>query len=211
MEWLRDKAFASLDDSETSAGRKWAIAIAGVTILFAGLAYLLWMPRPQNVPEPPPVAEVTSSPASTPQPGQMTPALTVPSPTPAEQEAPAADSAAEGSAPTAVVRPSAASPEPPVSEAAAGTAGGNEELLMAQRYLDGEAGERDSAQAAKWLWRAVAKQNSHATLLLADLYARGDGVPKSCDQARLLLLAAVRKGATGAAQKLRNLEFRGCQ
>jgi hypothetical protein len=39
---------------------------------------------------------------------------------------------------------------------------------------------------------------------------RGDGVSKSCDQARLLLDAAARKGARAAAERLRNLPAFGC-
>jgi TPR repeat protein len=69
----------------------------------------------------------------------------------------------------------------------------------------------DTQEAARWLWKAVAKQNLTATLLLSDLYLRGDGVPKSCDQARLLLDAAARKGDTAAAERLRNLQAFGCQ
>jgi TPR repeat protein len=89
---------------------------------------------------------------------------------------------------------------------------GLEELATAQRYLNPGAGNtRDTQEAARWLWKAVAKQNLTATLLLSDLYLRGDGVPKSCDQARLLLDAAARKGATAAAERLRNLQTFGCQ
>jgi hypothetical protein len=43
------------------------------------------------------------------------------------------------------------------------------------------------------------------------LYLRGDGVPKNCDQARLLLDAAARKGGTAAAERLRNLQAFGCE
>ena len=60
------------------------------------------------------------------------------------------------------------------------------------------------------LWKAVGKQNTRADILLADLYRLGDGVPKNCDQARLLLVAAAKKSAAGAADKLRNLESSGC-
>jgi hypothetical protein len=89
---------------------------------------------------------------------------------------------------------------------------GAEELAAAEKYLDAAPGSaRDSRQAATWLWKAVAKQNSTATLLLSDLYLRGDGVTKSCDQARLLLDAAARKGATAAAERLRNLQAFGCR
>ena len=83
---------------------------------------------------------------------------------------------------------------------------------MAEKYLNGAPGTpRDSAEAAQWLWKAVGKRNLEATLALSDLYVRGDGVPKSCDQARLLLDAAARKGAKAAAQRLRNLPASGCQ
>ena len=89
---------------------------------------------------------------------------------------------------------------------------GSEELSAAERYLNtGPGTARDSRQAATWLWKAVAKQNLTATLLLSDLYLRGDGVSKSCDQARLLLDAAARKGATTAAERLRHLPAFGCR
>jgi len=90
---------------------------------------------------------------------------------------------------------------------------GAEELATAQKYLSGgSAGStRDNRQAAEWLWKAVGKGNLSATLVLSDLYLRGNGVPKSCDQARLLLDAAARKGKTAAADRLRNLRAFGCQ
>ena len=72
-------------------------------------------------------------------------------------------------------------------------------------------GTRDSTEAAKLLWQAVRKQNLTASVLLSDLYLRGDGVPKSCDQARLLLVAASRRGAPQAAEQLRRLQSLGCQ
>jgi TPR repeat protein len=70
---------------------------------------------------------------------------------------------------------------------------------------------RDGAEAAKWLWKSIAKHNSEATLLLADLYLKGDGVSKNCDQARVLLDSAARKGMAGAGERLRNLQAFGCQ
>jgi TPR repeat protein len=89
---------------------------------------------------------------------------------------------------------------------------GAEDLATAQRYLNGTQGTlRDSREAALWLWKAVGKGNLAATIALSDLYLRGDGVPKSCDQARLLLDAAARKGGTAAAARLRNLQAFGCQ
>jgi TPR repeat protein len=85
------------------------------------------------------------------------------------------------------------------------------DLRLAQRYLSGSTGVRDPSEAAKLLWRAVGKQNATAAILLSDLYMRGDGVPRSCDQARLLLVAAAKRGSPLAAQQLRNLESQGCQ
>ena len=70
---------------------------------------------------------------------------------------------------------------------------------------------RDSGEAAQWLWKAVSKQNVDAVLALSDLYSRGDGVPKNCDQARLLLDAAARKGSPAAAEQLRRLQGSNCE
>jgi TPR repeat protein len=88
-----------------------------------------------------------------------------------------------------------------------------EELAMAEKYLRGnnQGAARDNREAAQWLWKAVGKGNLTATITLSDLYLRGDGVPKSCDQARLLLDAAARKGKASAADRLRNLQAFGCQ
>lgn len=93
----------------------------------------------------------------------------------------------------------------------ADTGSGATDLRLAQRYLGGSMGVRDSAEAAKLLWRAVSKQNATAAVLLSDLYLRGDGVPRSCDQARLLLVAAAKRGSPLAAQHLRSLESQGCR
>jgi hypothetical protein len=96
--------------------------------------------------------------------------------------------------------------------AVAAAQNGAGELAIAEQYLNGTSGmTRDSGEAAQWLWKAVGKRNVEATLVLSDLYVRGDGVPKSCDQARLLLDAAARKGARAAAERLRQLQASGCE
>ena len=112
----------------------------------------------------------------------------------------------------------AAQPAPPAPNAetqtpsASAVVAGSEELTIAQRYLNGTRGQRrDSAEAARWLWRSMAKHNSEAGVLLADLYLKGDGVSKNCDQARILLDSAARKGIAGAGERLRNLQAFGCQ
>jgi TPR repeat protein len=81
---------------------------------------------------------------------------------------------------------------------------------MAEDFLNGRTHPRNTEEAAKYLWRSVGKENPSAILLLSDMYLVGDGVPKSCDQARLLLSAAARKGVPQAADKLRDLLRSGC-
>ncbi len=103
-------------------------------------------------------------------------------------------------------RATPATANPP--SAAAGQSG-QEELASAEKYLNGGLGT--GREAAPWLWKAVAKGNLTATMTLSDLYLRGNGVAKNCDQARLLLDAAARKGSSAAAQRLRNLPAFGCQ
>jgi TPR repeat protein len=90
------------------------------------------------------------------------------------------------------------------------SANGAAELAMAEDFLNGKTHPRNSEEAAKYLWRAVGKENPTAILLLSDMYQVGDGVPKSCDQARLLLSAAAKKGVPQAADKLRDLLRSGC-
>jgi hypothetical protein len=92
------------------------------------------------------------------------------------------------------------------------TGNGAEELAVAQGYLNGVNGEpRNSAEAAKWLWKSMAKHNATATLLLADLYLKGDGVAKNCDQARVLLDSAALRGLKEAGERLQSLQAFGCQ
>jgi len=93
-----------------------------------------------------------------------------------------------------------------------GPGNGTEELAIAQSYLDGTDGkERNSEEAVAWLWKAVAKRNADATLRLSDLYLKGDGVPKNCDQARVLLDAAALRGIKAAGERLRRLQSFGCE
>lgn len=88
---------------------------------------------------------------------------------------------------------------------------GTQELAMAQRYLNGTNGQADRAEAAQWLWKAVAKRNLQATVELSDLYLRGEGVAKSCDQGRILLDAAAIRGSKEAGVRLQHLQAFGCQ
>ena len=111
----------------------------------------------------------------------------------------------------AAPQPAAKSPEPldaPVATSDFGN--GAAELAQAENYLNGKNGARDTAAAARLLWQAVGKENTSAILLLSNMYLIGEGVPKNCDQARVLLYAAARKHVIQAADKLRDLERSGC-
>jgi TPR repeat protein len=60
------------------------------------------------------------------------------------------------------------------------------------------------------LWNSVENGDTHAEVALARRYVKGDGVPQSCAQARVLLEAAVKRGSGDARQKLDELGQSGC-
>jgi TPR repeat protein len=61
------------------------------------------------------------------------------------------------------------------------------------------------------LWTSVESGDTRAEVALAGRYVRGEGVPQSCAQARVLLEAAVKRGSAEAKQKLDELAQAGCQ
>ena len=65
------------------------------------------------------------------------------------------------------------------------------DLEAGLRTLQGP--QRSSAEAARHLWQSVKNQNASALIPLAGLYAKGDGVSKDCDQAKILLDPATRQ------------------
>jgi TPR repeat protein len=56
------------------------------------------------------------------------------------------------------------------------------------------------------LWGEVQAGSSKAAVELAELYIKGDSVPKNCQQARVLLLTASEKRNTAAIKRLRDLD-----
>jgi hypothetical protein len=63
---------------------------------------------------------------------------------------------------------------------------------------------------ASRLWSEVGAGNTKAEVELAQLYLEGDGVTKNCEQARVLLRAAAKKGNAEALQQYRRLGFAAC-
>jgi hypothetical protein len=67
-----------------------------------------------------------------------------------------------------------------------------------------------TAEQVQALWSEVEGGDVSAEVALGELYARGNGVPKSCGQARMLLNSAAKKGSEEARQKLEQLGDEGC-
>ena len=193
-------------------------AVLAIVILVLG--YMAWRgtqaaQSSHEASAPPPVAATEPAPAA---PAPPTSAAknsepTAPAKT-APQTTPRSTANANGETQTArreiARRTPAPAPENTQLEPASST-NGAEELGVAERYLNGTGGQgRDSSEAAKWLWKSIAKHNGPASILLADLYLKGDGVSKNCDQGRVLLDSAARRGIPGAGERLRNLQAFGC-
>jgi hypothetical protein len=191
---------------------------AALTILLVSLVYMAWRgtkaisgtARPEPVPSkvmPPPPAATAQQPRAMPGDSAAGNAPVSPLATRVQPEAVPRTNRTAKAQPASRIVTKAASSSPVVPEQS-----GTDDLVTAQKYLNGTQGvTRDRREAALWLWKAVGKGNATATVALSDLYLRGDGVPKSCDQARLLLDAAARKGARAAGERLRNLQAFGCQ
>jgi hypothetical protein len=233
-----DYLFASEQPSSYSYR---VIAAGVLVLVAAGLAFAAWrtvQPRLARFGRPAPPVDISRPSPSAPAQASTSGSATVPAPStsaPASTPAPtAAPASASSSQPASEDETKAEAkirephPRPdrhprnesqPVVKAAETTqltqaklASGSEEFALAQDYMSGTNGRvRDHATAAHWLWEAVSKKNTDATLLLADLYIKGDGVAKSCDQARILLDAAALKGRKDASFRLRHLQAFGCQ
>jgi hypothetical protein len=224
-QWLRERALSSFeqyDGSTRSSGWKHLVLI--VLILSAGFAYMRWVqsrPSLATASKPASTSETASAAETVAQTAEPAKPLldrgTNPGPKQLAKVKPAADDAAQppvkqNPVPAALRSKEIDAKSSDVPPPAGMTAPGSyEDLLLAQQYLEGRTAARNAPQAARLLWRAVAKQNSDAAVLLSGLYARGDGVPKSCDQARLLLVAAAKKGSAPAAQQLRTFDSYTCR
>jgi hypothetical protein len=217
-QWLRERALTSFEQCEAPASRGWKYLVLIFLILAAGFAYMRWA---QSRPLPEATANVPSLPeTSASQPN-------APNPPPAPSKSPRSARAQEkpGIEQNVKERPVKQNPVPAAlrskendtkslempSTAATTPPASSQDVLLAQQYLQSRSGTRNPSQAAPLLWRAVGKQNSDAAVLLSDLYARGDGVPKNCDQARLLLLAAAKRGSSRAAEQLRVFDLHSCR
>ena len=219
-QWLRDKAFAGFD-ADTPRRQAWKYLVPVIVVALAGLGYLGWTARYDRAQASKPTAavpseaKVESNKPEADKTSNVTPSnppsgrTSISKPKSSKVESYSSSNSRTPGATLAVERQKL-SPTSTESNSARAPANGSQELTTARHYLDGKGASRDTPEAAKWLWKAVSKQNTSAVTLLADLYIRGDGVPKNCDQARLLLAAAAKKGNNEATEKLRTLESDGC-
>ena len=90
------------------------------------------------------------------------------------------------------------------------SAGSSHALSVALTQTREIGSAKKSVASPQQLWSAFEVGNVQAALTLADLYLRGDGVPLNCDQARILLLVASKKGNSQATKELRELDTTGC-
>jgi TPR repeat protein len=235
IDWLRNSVPVSYDDPDVEPRAAWVkYAVVGVVLLLAGIGameLLSHMPtKNAAVSKPVNPAALPTAPSPSSQTASAFPAAAAPAQAPAMPGAtanatppetpevltePKSSSNAKQTAPFGIENAAdrqAAGPGVANGPVASGNGdNGMAELQQAQAYLEGRKVPHDSVQAARLLWKAVAKENIAATLLLADMYLQGDGVTQSCDQARLLLVAASEKGSAEAAAKLRSLESTGCR
>ncbi len=97
---------------------------------------------------------------------------------------------------------------PPASAAANNGSGDLKQALQYLRSPDSQ----DSAVAAEMLWSAIGKGNTQAELVLGGLYLRGQGaVHRNCQQAKVLLRAALAANVPGADQQIQELQTYGCR
>lgn len=88
---------------------------------------------------------------------------------------------------------------------------GQQEYLAAQEILKDKHSTSGASEAVRLLWVAVEKGNSGAEVTLAELYHKGHGVARSCDQTRILLTAAAKKGNAEAQRLLDQFLKEGCE
>ncbi|MGB7727263.1 MAG: PilZ domain-containing protein [Candidatus Acidiferrum sp.] len=92
-----------------------------------------------------------------------------------------------------------------------GQESGSSEYSHAMQLLHGKNATEDKSEAVRLLWISVEKGNPSAELTLAELYWHGDGVARNCDQTRILLSAAARKGNADAQKRLQQFQQEGCE
>ena len=154
-----------------------------------------------QTPSAPPEAAKPVTTANSQPPSAAKPAPAKPSSKPAATEV-AKATPPRGAKPSSIPQSDASASTPAASEADASLYAGGFELQRGKAAGATEEGRM-------WLWKAVAKGNGEAPVLLADMYLQGTGVSKDCEQAVLLLNAAAKKSNPRARSKLGSMYATG--
>jgi PilZ domain len=101
-------------------------------------------------------------------------------------------------------------PPPPAPPTDQSVEAGQQEYLKALQILRSPGKASEVPAAIQLLWVAVKKGNSGAEIELAELFRTGRGVAKNCDQTRILLSAAARRGSPEARNRLDAFRREGC-
>jgi hypothetical protein len=130
--------------------------------------------------------------------------------------APTADTNATSEIPVAA-SPVKSTPEPPIESSPAppnsvpkSVETSRLESKSTPRRVPGPCAVRGRSCLVQQLWSAIGNGDIGAEVILADLYVRGDGVVRNCEQARVLLTAAAKSGNTEASRKLHELRKNRC-
>ncbi len=192
----------SADISESAARDRAAlpmivVVFAAIAVTVVGYYTLRWKSQPRPISqqqESLPIGQDVSPPLAP---------STVPVDSAATQSGSSVTSAPQSSSTPAI---SGAGVKQPANTAGANAdidAAGKAQLDEALRLLRGANGTRDPARASQLLWSAVGNGSVIAEVELARLYITGDGVKKNCEQARVLLRAAVSRGSDDATHTTR--------
>ena len=94
--------------------------------------------------------------------------------------------------------------------ATSSTGGERQESVLEKQVVQDKAETWDSRESVESLWGAVQGGSVAAERSLAERFARGEGVIKNCEQAKVLLKAAANRGSREARLRLYELETQGC-
>jgi hypothetical protein len=132
---------------------------------------------------------------------------------PSDAHQPASKRASAPAANSPAAQPATARPSSPISQfrpqSIQTSAIPQPELAAGREIIPGK--PRRPPEDVASLWIAVENGDTLAEVHLADHYISGDGVEKNCDQARVLLQAASKRGDELAAKRLAELSTSGCQ
>jgi len=97
------------------------------------------------------------------------------------------------------------------SAASSGTSDRPESVLERQGALQKAEPVWNEGDSVDSLWGAVQSGSVSAEVSLAERFARGEGVNKNCDQAKVLMKAAADRGNREARLRLYEMETGGCR